>query len=58
MVISGQIGYRAAEKVTALDPGSYFGSEGAAVHKVVAVDGDVVLYVRSSGGYELSNGTL
>ena len=41
-------------KVKTLEPGSYFGSEGRAVHRVsVEVGAESVIYVRTDGKYEV-----
>ena len=54
VVIKGRLGYGSAE-VKTLDPGSYFSSEGEFVHRVSSGKEEVVLYVRTTGGYELSS---
>lgn len=53
VVISGLLRYQDAE-VKSLDPGGYFGSQGDRKHPVAVADsGEVVLYVRSGGGYRV-----
>lgn len=53
VVIKGQLQYRGADAKT-LEPGSYFGSRGEALHHVSARAGvECVLYVRTNGKYEL-----
>ena len=53
VVIKGQLQYRGADAKT-LEPGSYFGSNGEALHHVSAsAGGECVLYVRTKGKYEL-----
>lgn len=53
VVISGLLQYvQPAEK--SLEPGSYFGSKGERKHPVsVSESNDVVLYIRSEGGYRV-----
>lgn len=51
VVIKGQPRYLGAE-VQTLDPGSYFGSKGEAVHQVSSSEGEeTVIYVRTNGKY-------
>lgn len=55
VVIQGQPSYKVAGKGEAqsLEPGSYFASEGQAVHQL-STSGEVILYVRSEGSYRIS----
>ena len=55
VVIQGRLQYRGAANET-LEPGSYFGSNGEALHRVAAgAGGESVLYVRTNGNYELTS---
>ncbi len=57
VVIQGQIGHRLADssEATALEPGSYFGSHGKAVHHIACEAEDAcLLYVRTDGRYEIT----
>ncbi|MEM6793628.1 MAG: DUF4437 domain-containing protein [Acidobacteriota bacterium] len=54
VVIQGALEHAASERE--LGPGSYFGSEGAAAHRVSAASGakEVVVYIRSSADFRWS----
>ncbi len=52
VIISGQLQH-SSSGTHALDPGSYFGSEGTALHAVSSVDGEVIIYVHTNGKFEL-----
>ena len=53
VVIQGRLQYRGSDTET-LEPGSYFGSSGEALHRVAAgAGGECVLYVRTNGNYEV-----
>jgi hypothetical protein len=54
VIIKGQPQYLGAE-VKTLDPGSYFGSKGETVHRVLSNEGEeTVIYVRTDGKYEVT----
>lgn len=56
VVIQGKTNYQQSDEATAadLEPGSYFGSEGDAVHKLSCkADEDCVIYLRAEGKYDL-----
>lgn len=56
VVISGLVNYSSKEPKI-LEPGSYFGAEGKAVHKIRSYkDGETIIYVRTNGKYNLVNG--
>jgi hypothetical protein len=52
VVIGGQPQYL-GEDVKVLEPGSYFGSTGKAVHQVSSSAGETIIYVRTNGKYEV-----
>ncbi len=53
VVIQGQPSHR-SDKTNTLEPGSYFGSEGEAVHKVSCdATEECVIYVRAQGKYDV-----
>ncbi|MDJ0808177.1 MAG: DUF4437 domain-containing protein, partial [Gammaproteobacteria bacterium] len=53
VVIKGQPQYLGAD-VKTLEPGSYFGSQGGAVHQIASVaEEESILYVRTDGKYEV-----
>jgi hypothetical protein len=54
VVIKGQPQYLGGDAKT-LEPGSYFGSKGETVHRVISDDGEeTVIYVRTDGKYEVT----
>ena len=53
VIIKGQPKYLGADAKN-LEPGSYFGSKGEAVHQVSSSeDEETVIYVRTNGKYEV-----
>lgn len=56
VVIRGQIAHRrsGASDVSNLEPGSYFGSKGKAMHKISCeAEGECLVYVRTEGRYDV-----
>ncbi|QDU83752.1 hypothetical protein Pla163_08530 [Planctomycetes bacterium Pla163] len=46
----------AGDPSAVLDPGSYFGSSGASVHRITSSDAqDTVLYIRTNGPYDFGD---
>lgn len=53
VVIKGQARYMTVDKKV-LDPGSYFGSQGEALHPLSSTaEADTIIYVRADGKYEV-----
>lgn len=58
VVIRGQLQYQMQEDAATktLEPGSYFGTDGASTHRVMsAPDMESVLYVRTTGTYSIQH---
>lgn len=56
VVIAGTLQHRKVEspEPTELSPGSYFGSDGAATHRLSTGANDCIVYVRTRGRFQLS----
>ncbi len=56
VVVRGRAAHQVVDEteLTPLDPGSYFGSEGAVAHQLTcAGETDCLVYVRAEGAFEL-----